>query len=105
MKNAKNELIRVLTNKPKVKCAKITKDKKWNVDDVVDEYFLKVGHSAEEYENFLNSLDFEYDSGYCGQELFGTLWFEDGAWLDRGEYDGREWWQYQKCPDIPDEII
>ena len=43
-------------------------------------------------------------SGYGGQELFGTIWYEDGTWSDRGEYDGSEWWNYNKCPDIPDDV-
>jgi hypothetical protein len=28
----------------------------------------------------------------------------DGTWSERGEYDGSEWWNYQKCPDIPSEL-
>jgi hypothetical protein len=43
-------------------------------------------------------LDFEYDNGYGGQELFGYVVFKDNTWLERGEYDGSEWWEYQKCP-------
>lgn len=42
-----------------------------------------------------------YDSGYGGQELFGTLWFSDGSWADRGEYDGAEWWEHRSFPAIP----
>lgn len=42
-----------------------------------------------------------YDRGYGGQELFGTLWFSDGTWADRGEYDGSEWWEHRKRPAIP----
>ena len=105
MSNAKNELIEILVNKPKVKCAKITKGEKRYEDDIVDEYILKIGHTQKDYENFLNKLDFNYDSGYGGQNVFGVLWFEDGTWLDRGEYDGSEWWQYQKSPGITDDLI
>ena len=49
-------------------------------------------------------LDFEYDNGYGGQELFGTVVFKDGSWLDRGEYDGSEWWDYHRCPSYDDII-
>jgi len=45
-----------------------------------------------------------YDSGYGGQEVFGTIWYVDGTWSDRGEYDGSEWYEYHKCPDIPDNV-
>lgn len=48
---------------------------------------------------FLNSLaSINYDNGYGGQELFGTIVFKDGTWLERGEYDGSEWWEHRKLP-------
>ena len=47
------------------------------------------------------SLDFTYDDGFGGQQLDGQIWFKDGTWADRGEYDGSEWWQYHKCPQVP----
>ena len=51
MSNAKNELLEILVNKPKVKCAKITKGEKRYEDDIVDEYILKIGHKQKDYEN------------------------------------------------------
>ena len=48
---------------------------------------------------FLETLDsINYDNGYGGQELFGNIVFKDGTWLERGEYDGSEWWRLCKCP-------
>jgi len=47
-------------------------------------------------------LDFIYNNGYGCQELFGTIWYADGTWSERGEYDGSEWWEFKKCPDLPD---
>lgn len=61
---------------------------------------LTTGHTQEEYKEFLKLLDFEYDSGYGGQELFGTIWYKDGTWSCRGEYDGSEWWYHSQCPEI-----
>jgi deoxyribonuclease-4 len=52
----------------------------------------------------LPQLNFYYDDGYGGQELFGYVWYEDGTWSDRGEYDGSEWWQHQTRPDRNAEI-
>lgn len=66
---------------------------------------LKVGHSSEEYSEFLNELDFLYDSGYGGQELHGIIWLEDGTWCDRGEYDGSEWWEHNTVPNIPKYLL
>lgn len=48
-------------------------------------------------------LNFEYDEGYGGQNLFGNIWYVDGTWSERGEYDGSEWWDYKCCPVIPKE--
>lgn len=62
---------------------------------------LPVLYTLEEYMLFLAALDFEYDAGYGGQELFGTIWYADGSWSDRGEYDGSEWWEHHTVPDIP----
>lgn len=49
----------------------------------------------------LPRLGFEYDNGYGGQELEGTIWYSDGTWSERGEYDGSEWWEYRACPPLP----
>lgn len=50
-------------------------------------------------EDVLPKLDFEYDDGYGGQKLFGYIWYDDGTWSDRREYDGSEWWEHQSCPN------
>ena len=96
--NAKLEFLKEVENLP-VKAA--TVQYKYNNGYSID---LKVGYSKEDYQAFLNKLDFNYDSGYGDQELFGTIWIEDGSWFDRGEYDGSEWWRYNSLPEIPDYL-
>lgn len=59
---------------------------------------------GEEFSWELIPEDLEYDSGYGSQELFGTILFKDNTWLERGEYDGQEWWEYRSPPTIS-EII
>lgn len=49
----------------------------------------------------LPQLDFEYDNGYGGQCLTGTIWYTDGTWSERGEYDGSEWWEHKERPHLP----
>ena len=66
---------------------------------------LTTGWDDHDFEQFLNSIDFEYDDGYGTQELFGNIWYEDGPWSDREEYDGSEDWRYNKSPEIPKELI
>ena len=105
MSNAKKELEQFLEGKAKVKCAEITKGYQYDDEDQCPKYVLKLNHSEQEYSDFLNSLDFEYDSGYGGQELYGTVWLEDGTWCTRGEYDGSEWWEHNVLPDIFAECL
>lgn len=85
-----------------VKCATITHS--IDFGDTHREFNLPVGYTLEEYSEFLKSLDFEYDSGYGTQELFGFIWFADGTWAERGEYDGSEWWEYKHCPPISEKL-
>ena len=51
--------------------------------------------------NALAKLDFNYDDGYGAQKLYGVIWFEDGTWSDRAEYDGSEWWEHRSMPELP----
>ncbi len=58
-------------------------------------------------EQALPHLDFDYDAGYGAQNLFGTIWYKDGTWSTRGEYDGSEWWTHHRRPEIkrPDRPV
>jgi hypothetical protein len=106
--NSKEELLRLLDGKAKLKCAIIAN---YDYDDCDRDTYggekyilLKVGYSESEYIEFLNKLDFDYYSGFGIQELFGELWFADGTWAVRGEYDGSEWWSHRSLPAIPNEL-
>jgi hypothetical protein len=117
MTNAKQELLSHLAGLQDmkgrfipIKCAIIRTDRNSYWDDN-DNYvqpepiLLKEGYSADEYTEFLDKLNFEYDDGYGGQELYGMIWLmEDNTWYERGEYDGSEWWEYKECPQIPNDL-
>lgn len=110
MTNAKDELLVVLEGKAKIKCASIQygRNAGYMGDDDSDppaQKTLKVNHIDDDFKDFLASLDFKYDSGYGGQELYGIVWLEDNSWLSRGEYDGSEWWQHNTLPSIASECI
>lgn len=101
--NARNEFINLVKDK-KVLCGKIT------IMDISEhtvrvDATLKINHSSEDYEKFLNNIDVEYDSGYGTQELFGTIWFTDGTWATRDEYHGSESWELHERPDPPAELL
>ena len=108
--NAKEELLQILKKKESsIKCAYIKRDMGYWDDK--DNYIsapailLREGHTPEEYEEFLAKLGFDYDSGYGMQEILGTVWLmKEHTWLSRGEYDGSEWWEYNECPSIPDNL-
>lgn len=55
-------------------------------------------------EQVLPLLNLSYDDGYGGQKLFGYIWYTNGTWSERGEYDGSEWWQHMERPDKDIEI-
>jgi hypothetical protein len=101
--NAKEEFLGHIRDR-KVLCADMAHQDCWHNGAETD-FELPVGYTQEQYDEFVNSLDFEYDRGYGGQELFGTIWYTDGTWSDRGEYDGSEWWNYQSCPGIPENLL
>ena len=80
-------------------CARIT------FDDDRAPVELAQGYTRSDFVHFIRMLMFDYDDGYGGQYLYGTIWYTDGTWSDRREYDGSEWWEYQRCPIIPQHLI
>lgn len=111
--NAKSEFLNHISfNKSKVLCAVIqisTTDPSSEKDGYQSPLYLhaelKRAYTKDDWDGFLNLIDVNYDSGYGEQELFGTIWYENGTWSERGEYDGSEWWSLNKCPDIPETLL
>ena len=98
--NAKNEFLEFKIDKPAIKCAKI-----WECHYMIDEAdrkqaLLNVGFTHDDFKDFVEKLDFEYDEDFGSQQLDGIIWFTDGTWASRGP----EWWDYNKCPEIPKEL-
>lgn len=103
MVNAKEEFLESLIGKAVV-AAHISCYNMFNSGKDDKAAYLKQGYSLVEWEYFLHQLDFTYDNGYGTQELFGIVWLEDNAWLERAEYDGSEWWEYKQTPEIPEYL-
>jgi hypothetical protein len=99
--NAKEELLDQVKHGGRVLCLKIS----YGVGTYEQTFNLKIGFTEQEWNDLLNKLDFDYDDGYGGQELFGMVWLKDGGWLERGEYDGSEWWEYRCVPIVPEELL
>ena len=99
--NAAIEFKDFLLEKPRVICA-YTQDVLYYINSIEPARIsLPLGYTETQWYEFLNELDFNYDNSYGSQKLGGVIWFEDGTWADRGEYDGSEWWNYHKCPQVP----
>lgn len=96
MTNAKDEFLEEIKDK-KLICANISKNR--YDDDDCPVHILKENYTKEDFDKFLSDINFEYSSGYGGQELFGLILFED-SYSNRGEYDGSEWWDNHKMPTV-----
>ena len=57
-------------------------------------------------DDFLNEMKkFNYHNGYGGQEFPSCIYiFGDGWHLERGQYDGSEWWELRVNLDKPSVI-
>lgn len=109
--NAKKELLELIADCGIIKCATVSYSEEAEFDTLTGKYIegtgdkiLPVSYTQEKYEEFMKSMDFNYDSGFGGQEVYGTIWFKNGTWATRGEYDGSEWWEEHKLPEIPENL-
>jgi hypothetical protein len=51
---------------------------------------------------FRKLADVEYHNGHLGPEVVTSLVVVgDDWWLERGEYDGSEWWEFKTLPTRP----
>lgn len=103
MANCKDDFIKE-TNGKNVLCAEITNGCGYWDNERKKKAILPIGYSDAAMQNFLQAINYQYDSGYGGQEVYGTIWYADGTWSERGEYDGSEWWEHKSCPQIPDDL-
>jgi hypothetical protein len=56
--------------------------------------------------DFKKNANVDYESGFGSPKVAGDLLVVgENWWLERGEYDGSEWWDYKEMPKEPTEII
>lgn len=97
--NASEELLKAIPFGNDIERACIQVDPDY---DSCTTYYLDKYYLPEDYKKFFELLDFEYENGFGRQRLDGTVWLADGSWLERGEYDGSEWWEWKRSPDVPE---
>lgn len=103
MANCKDDFLEE-TNGKEILCAEVTFGKDYWGDELKKIAILPIGYSVSVMQNFLEAINYQYDSGYGLQEVYGTIWYKDGTWSERGEYDGSEWWEHKSCPTIPNSL-
>lgn len=103
MENAANEFLVFTRGLAPVKCAYVDRmtDADYEFHNVAN---LPVNWTVGDIAKFLSDLDFEYNDGYGLAWLRGTIWFMDGTWAERRDYDGAEWWLHCTPPIIPDDL-
>ena len=94
--NAKKEFLDIIKNYKLI----ASEIQYYDIDGVVYDIKLKPLFSKNDYNDFLESLNHNYDNGYGGQNLYGVIFCEDGAWMQRYEYDGSECWSIYQYPDM-----
>ena len=103
--NLLKETIEILTSK-----GKTVEDVRW-VGICDPDYLASIRPSPTaqpfgSWGEFARFADFEYDAGYGGANVNTELVIVgDDWWLERGEYDGSEWWQFKTMPKPPAERL
>ena len=69
-----------------------------------DVRFVSADDQHGTWSDFVSIANFDYHSGYGGNEIMMSLKIVgDNWWLERGEYDGSEWWEFKTLPSAPDK--
>lgn len=58
-----------------------------------------------DFEVFKEHANFDYDAGYGGAEAPCVIVVGDNWWLERGEYDGSEWWEFKTIKAKPEQKL
>jgi len=103
--NAAEEFIEHVKSTGKaLKCAEVTLYTRYPSDDPTIISILPVVFTLDTLIMFLHRINNEYYAGHGMQQLYGTIWYTDGTWSTRGEYDGSEWWEHHEVPAVPDKL-
>lgn len=99
--NAKDELLKHVGSMDNVKAVQLKYERRTQRLNSAQLFHLPDGYSEQELTDFLHNINFSYDNGYGWQELFGFIWWKDGTWSSRYEYDGSEKWVHNSSPSYP----
>ena len=73
---------------------------KWS-SEKTSKFYLKEYYTEDEFNDFLDVLNFEYDDGTSRNRFHGNIWYTDGTWshYTESEFSG---WEHYECPRVPD---
>ena len=76
----------------------------YTVDDIEAVFGGAFAIPIDEFVELAKATD--YNAGYGAPEVATdlTVLMKDGSWYSRGEYDGSEWWQYNRRPSPPADV-
>jgi len=111
--NLKAELERSLKGRPKVKCANVQvkydcidmrdlPPSEWEDIELTDKVITLAINKP--LEDFLNQLDIEV-AQWGSNAITGTIFLEDGSWLQRMVTEEYAWWQHIVIPEIPKNLF
>ena len=103
------EILHLVENTAKIKCAKYKLHYAWQQDE---EVILPIGYSQEDLERLLIDPEPRIEGKTIqGDDIilypypkYGTIWLEDGAWLEYVERSEGGRWEYFKTPEIPEML-
>ena len=78
-----------------IRCVDYDNDSEKTIQGELEEVLPLLDFEVEHYE----ILDFEVEH----YEIFGTIWYTDGSWSTRNEYNGVYYWEHLVRPIMPDK--
>lgn len=101
------EILSLVEDTAKIKCAKYKLHYGWQQDEDV---ILPIGYSQEDLDRLLINPESRIEGkDRRGENIilypypqWGTIWLDDGAWLEYVERSEGDRWEYFKTPEIPE---
>ena len=102
-------ILRIVENTAKIKCAKYKLHYDWQQDEDV---ILPIGFAQEDLDRLLINPEPRIEGKTKqGEDIilypypkYGTIWLEDGAWLEYVKMGEGDRWEYFKTPEIPEML-
>lgn len=99
--NIKRQLLSHVEDMYNVKAVQLKLERHTTHLKSVQLFHLPEGYHEGQLESFLRDIDTSYDNEYGNQMLYGFIWWKDGSWSSRYNYEGKEKWVHNVVPSYP----